>query len=86
MKYRCRTPDTFGFIASMTYDNPHVALPAGGSALGGMERAQLLEDMRVRIGDVHWDQAVDHVALAGFLSKEAEEREFGGLKEDRLYL
>lgn len=86
MKYRCRAPDMFGFIASMAYDNPHVALPAGGSTLGGMERAQLLKDLRVRIGGVHWNQAVGRVAFAGIPSKEVEGRELGGLKEDRLYL
>jgi hypothetical protein len=40
------------YVASMTYTNRHFHMPAGGSALDGMARAQLLHDVPVRIGDI----------------------------------
>ena len=42
-------PDIFGYVSSLTRDNPNVPLPEGGTALSGWDRARLLRDVRVRI-------------------------------------
>lgn len=49
-------PDIFGFVSSLTRDNPHLGLPASGSSLSGLERARLLRDIKLRIGDLHVDE------------------------------
>jgi hypothetical protein len=54
----------FGFVASMSYENPYVRIPDGGSTLDAMERARLLKDVEVCIGDVHSEKDVGHIALA----------------------
>jgi hypothetical protein len=45
-------PDILCFASSLTRDTPYVRLPRGGSTLDGHERARLLKDLRVRVGDV----------------------------------
>jgi len=54
----------FGFVTSMTYENPHMQIPDGGSTLDAMERARLLKDVEVYVGDVQCDQDVGHIAFA----------------------
>lgn len=56
-------PDIFGYVSSLTRDNPNVPLPEGGTALSGWDRARLLRDVRVRIADTGSD-GVGRVALA----------------------
>ncbi|PVH97820.1 hypothetical protein DM02DRAFT_657891 [Periconia macrospinosa] len=64
MKRRTLGPELFGFVTSMTYENPYIRIPAGGSTLDAMERAKLLRDVEVCVGDVHGDQATGHIALS----------------------
>jgi hypothetical protein len=52
LKYTCAMPEILGFVFTMTRDNPYIPLPEGGSALRGIERARLLGNMRVRLGNV----------------------------------
>lgn len=67
---RSREPKTnshiqlFGFVASMTYENPYVRIPKGGSTLDAMERAKLLKDVEVCVGDVHGDRDIGHIAFS----------------------
>ena len=63
LKRQTLAPELFGFVASMTYENPYVRLPEGGNVLDAMERARLLKDMKVRIADVRVDDDVGHVAF-----------------------
>lgn len=65
---RCHTlaPDVLGSMSSHTRDNSHTWIPAGGSALSGMERTRLLFHMHVRLQDVRPDEAVGHIALASY--------------------
>jgi len=63
LKKRTLAPELFGFVTSMTYENPYVRLPEGGNVLDAMERARLLRDMKVRIADVRVDDDVGHVAF-----------------------
>jgi hypothetical protein len=64
LKRRTLGPEMFGFVTSMTYENPWVKLPEGGTMLDAMERARLLKDVRVHVGDVRGDEEVGHVAFA----------------------
>jgi hypothetical protein len=64
LKRRTLGPELFGFVTSMTYENPWVKVPKGGTMLDAMERARLLKDVRVHVGDVCGDEEVGHVAFA----------------------
>ncbi|KAF2759790.1 hypothetical protein EJ05DRAFT_484697 [Pseudovirgaria hyperparasitica] len=82
MKIRCRAPDMLGYVASMTYDNPYVVLPAGGCVFSAMERAQRLKRMEVRIGDVQPRSKMGHVAFASVQGHSG----IGSLQKERLYV
>lgn len=64
LKRKTLGPEMFGFVTSMTYQNPFVKIPKGGSMLDAMERARLLKDVEVCVGDVYGDEDVGHIALA----------------------
>ncbi|KAL6233105.1 hypothetical protein BDW75DRAFT_252220 [Aspergillus navahoensis] len=57
-------PDILGYVSSLTRDNPHVSLPAGGSTLFGEERAKLLRDLPVQIADVDQHRSLGRISLA----------------------
>ncbi|KAB5577512.1 hypothetical protein GE09DRAFT_521264 [Coniochaeta sp. 2T2.1] len=48
-----RAPDVFDPLMGLTYNNPHLDIPGHHSTLSGTERARLLKDLTVRLGDVH---------------------------------
>ncbi|KAL9097207.1 MAG: hypothetical protein Q9165_000634 [Trypethelium subeluteriae] len=88
LKALCRSPEMMGYVASMTYDNPFMKLPPGGSALGAMERARLLRRVRVRVGDVEKNNDVGHVAFACIedsVPKDTNDT-VGKLRRDKTYL
>jgi hypothetical protein len=64
LKRKTLGPEMFGFVTSMTYENHFVKIPEGGSMLDAMERARLLKDVEVCVGDVRGDDGVGHIALA----------------------
>jgi hypothetical protein len=64
LKRRTLGPEMFGLVTSMTYENPWVKVPGGGTTLDAMERARLLKDMEVYVGDVHGDEDIGHIAFA----------------------
>lgn len=64
LKRKTLAPELFGFVTSMTYENPYINIPEGGGVLDAMERARLLKDLKVRIGDVRGSEEVGHVALS----------------------
>jgi hypothetical protein len=64
LKNKTLGPEMFGFVTSMTYENPWVKVPDGGTMLDAMERARLLKDVEVCIADVRGDEDVGHIALA----------------------
>ncbi|EXJ86721.1 hypothetical protein A1O3_03674 [Capronia epimyces CBS 606.96] len=58
-------PDIFGYVSSLTRDNPHIHLPDNGTTLSGLERARLLRNVTVKIGDVSSpDDETGRVGLA----------------------
>lgn len=64
LKQRTLGPELFGFVSSMTYENPWVKIPSGGTMLDAMERARLLGDVQVHIADVRGNDDVGHIAFA----------------------
>lgn len=56
-------PDIFGYVSSLTRDNPHLNLPEGGSGMSGLERARALKKVKVRIADVADENGVGKVGL-----------------------
>ena len=64
MGLRTTAPDVFDPVMALTYDNPYLGLPLGGSALSAADRARLLAFLKVRLGDVKGADSVGKVALA----------------------
>ncbi|KAH7402532.1 hypothetical protein BKA66DRAFT_564447 [Pyrenochaeta sp. MPI-SDFR-AT-0127] len=64
LKRRTLGPEMFGFVSSMTYENPWVKIPRGGTMLDAMERARLLKDVEIHVADVRGDEDVGHIAFA----------------------
>lgn len=65
LRLRTVCPDVFGYISSMTRDNPHIPVPVGGSTMSGIERARAMKNVRVKIGEVErQDGTPGHIGLA----------------------
>ncbi|KAH6633213.1 hypothetical protein C7974DRAFT_167704 [Boeremia exigua] len=64
LKYLSTAPDIIGYASSLTMMNPYVPTPTGGTTLHGLERAALLHDLQVRLGDVCPNEPVGAIALA----------------------
>ncbi|KAF1842363.1 uncharacterized protein K460DRAFT_292905 [Cucurbitaria berberidis CBS 394.84] len=78
LKHRTLGPEVFGFVSSMTYENPWVRIPRGGTMLDAMERARLLKDVEVHVGDVRGEEDIGHIAFSAGVPLRKLER-------DRLY-
>lgn len=82
LKHKTLGPEIFGFVTSMTYDNPYVRIAdgtlGGGTTMDAMERARVLKDVKVYIGDVRGDDDTGHIAMASGVPLRKLER-------DRLY-
>lgn len=76
-------PDIFGFVSSLTRDNPHFPVPVGGSTLDGISRARALRSLKVKIADISTPQE-GHGRL-GFVPV-VPTRPTGVLHKDRKYL
>ncbi|PVF95155.1 hypothetical protein CPB86DRAFT_875902 [Serendipita vermifera] len=68
LERRVISPDIYGYVSSMTRDNPYFPLPPNGCTLEGTERAVLLRDVVVRIEDVAPTKQIGHLAftMAGY--------------------
>jgi hypothetical protein len=58
-----QAPDVFDPLVALTYNNPHINRSAEASTLGGNERARLLSDVTVRLGDVKPYGEVGRISL-----------------------
>lgn len=72
-------------ITTMIRENPYVDIPAGGSTLDDSERSRLLQDVRVRLGDVAPAAKTGHIAL-GTISNGNEDDNKKGVGVMRLQL
>jgi hypothetical protein len=64
LKRQTLGPDLFGYVASMTYENPYIRVPPGGTTMDAPERARKLRGLRVCVGDVQGEEKVGHIAFA----------------------
>jgi hypothetical protein len=81
LSHLCLAPDMIGYVSSFTYNNPYMKLPSGGACLGAMDRARLLRNMEVKIGDANLEHDVGHVVFATVHVSDT----VGGLKAARDY-
>jgi hypothetical protein len=83
LRRRTLAPDIFGFVSSLTRENPHFALDTGdGSHLSGLDRARLLGNVKVKIGDVAGHgETVGRIGLSQYV----EGYEAGKLHKERKY-
>jgi hypothetical protein len=81
LKYISLAPDIIGYASSLTMLNPYVPIPTGGTTLHGLERAALLHDLPVRIGDVCANEPVGAIAFA-----KADDGRVARLTRQRLYI
>jgi hypothetical protein len=63
IRKRTIAPDIFGYVSSLTRNNPDLDLPDGGSTLSGFERSRLMKHVRIKIADVSSDSEVGRVGL-----------------------
>ncbi|PVF95157.1 hypothetical protein CPB86DRAFT_603428 [Serendipita vermifera] len=68
LERRVISPDIYGYVSSMTRDNPYFPLPPTGCTLEGTKRAVLLNDVFVRFEDVSPNKKIGHLAftMAGY--------------------
>ncbi|KAF2736798.1 hypothetical protein EJ04DRAFT_562072 [Polyplosphaeria fusca] len=71
-------------ISSLTRDNPYIVLPRGGSTLDSIDRSRLLQDVRVRLGDVKPGDPVGYIAIASCDEKGRVVR-LSGLERSRTF-
>lgn len=65
LRTRTLAPDIFGYVSSFTRENPHFDLPTeNGSTLSGLERARLLSDVRIKIGEFRLDDGVPRIVVS----------------------
>jgi hypothetical protein len=79
-------PDIFGYVSSLTRDNPHLNLPEGGSGMSGLERARALKKVKVRIADVADENGVGKVGLRYAGPVDDSGIQMAHLKRDRHYV
>jgi hypothetical protein len=63
VSFRTNVPDVFGFVSTLTRGSPYVDIPYGGTTLDGIERAKLLQVLRVQLADVKEDAPIGYIAL-----------------------
>jgi hypothetical protein len=69
-----KVPDFSLNVSSLTRDNPYIRLPSGGSTLDSLDRGRLLQNVRIRMGDVRPGDAVGYIAIASCDGKGRVER------------
>jgi hypothetical protein len=84
LEFTRRAPDLAMNISSLTRDNPYIHLPPGGSTLDSIERSRLVQNVRVRFGDVAVGHEVGYIAIAS-CDNQQEVGKLRGEKKGRLY-
>ena len=86
LKWRTTGPDILGYVSTQTRDNPFFADIVGGSTLDGLERARLLSEMKVQIGDVESGEPVGHIAFRQAGGEDLQSLEDARVRKGRYYL
>ncbi|KAF2811717.1 uncharacterized protein BDZ99DRAFT_518969 [Mytilinidion resinicola] len=64
LEFTRKTPDLAVNISSLTRDNPYIHLSPGGSTLDSATRGRLMQNVRIRFGDVKAGEQVGYFAMA----------------------
>jgi hypothetical protein len=86
LKWRTTGPDILGYVSTQTRDNPFFADLVGGSTLDGLERARLLSELKVQIGDVESGEQVGHIAFRQAGGEDLQSLEDARMRKGRYYL
>ncbi|KAK0104473.1 hypothetical protein ONS95_004762 [Cadophora gregata] len=80
---RTIVPDYLGFVSSLAKESPFIRMPDVGVNMDGMDKARMVKEMKVRLGDVsdveHGKAQVGRLAFARM-------EETSPVKKDRLYV
>lgn len=57
-------PDIFGYVSSITRENPHIPESENGSTLSGLERARMMKKVKIRIADVSQGEEIGRIGVA----------------------
>lgn len=49
---RTIVPDYLGYVSSLARESPYMRMPDEGVNMDGMDKARLVKDVKVRLGDV----------------------------------
>ncbi|KAK3080644.1 hypothetical protein LTS18_014487 [Coniosporium uncinatum] len=71
-------PQIFGFVSTLAWNNRYMHDVSTGE-LGGYERARLLRDVQVRIGDVQAHKEIGHIAFAKVVDASVKDEEYFAL-------
>lgn len=84
LRINTMAPDIFGYVSSMTRDNPHMMLPQGGSTMSGPQRARALRNVKVKVADVSGmhGNGIGHIGLVVV----RPDIEMGRLERQKRYL
>lgn len=84
LRMKTLAPDIFGYVSSLTRDNEHIPLPTEGSMLNGIDRARMLRNVKVKIGDIETSSSGERtVGRVGLAPADAS---IAGLQRERLYV
>ena len=83
LSFSAHAPDIFNYVSSFTRDNPYIKIPQGGTFLDGAERARLLRNLPVQLGDVNPMEDTGYVAMKSVDGKKMVEQ--GRIRKGRLY-
>lgn len=65
LRTRTLAPDIFGYVSSLTRENPHFDLPTDtGSALSGLDRTRALADVKIKIGGYTQENGLPRVIVS----------------------
>lgn len=83
LKCTATAPDLLGYVSSLTRDNPFTLVAEGGNTLGGRDRARLLRDLKVQVGNVKWEEEKRHIAFR--IVESVGEFRTGKVSKQRVY-
>jgi hypothetical protein len=63
LSWRTSAPNVLGYVASTAYNNNSLDVPGGGGVLDATDRAPMLCDLHVSIGDVNGNEVTEHIAF-----------------------
>lgn len=85
LEHLTKGPAIVGHVSSLTRDNPNIPLPSAASTLDGFDRAKLLGETRVVLGDTRPYEAVGHIALLVMNDSEEDFRMLKKAEPNRVY-